>query len=110
LIDVAVSDGKRPPRGVIKYWLPQNSDWSACPECYLNSRRGIQRDGGLLLTPVAVTASLAVHVFLALATEYHDRFFKSRNLLGIDIEHCRTEFLAVQKRPGCQSCHQTGVP
>ena len=110
LIDLAVSDGGKPLRGVIKYWLPQNADWSACPECYLPSRKGLPRDEGLLFTPIAITASLAVHIFLALVTEYHDSFFKSRNLLTMDLEGCRTDIMAVQKRPDCRGCRPADEP
>jgi len=104
IIDVGVSDGRVSLAGSIKYWLPECSDWSACPACYLIPNTEIPRNEGLLFTVLATTAALAAHVFVSLATGLDGGFPKTYNYVTIETDNCQIERLAVLKRKQCPLC------
>ena len=104
IIDVGISDGKKSLAGSIKYWLPECADWSACPACHLVVNGATPRDEGLLFTVLVTTASLAMHVFVSLATELDTDSSMAHNYLTIDLRKLQVERLAVLKRRRCPVC------
>lgn len=104
IIDVGASDGRVTLAGSIKYWLPECSEWSACPGCYLIPTTEITRNEGLLFSVLAMTAALAVHVFVSLATGLEAEFLRRHNYLTMEFGQWQVERLAVLKRKHCSTC------
>lgn len=102
LVDAAVADGREALAGVVKVWLPEQSD-GACPGCYF--LHPVERDAneGLLATVIGTIAGIAANLAAQILSGVPWQP-PATNYFAVELSSYQMEAMAVRRRVDCEIC------